>query len=192
MKRHHLEGRWCGSNFRVVKWHNLEERRCSLDLQGTRRCPQEISDAKRTLETWEDVHRIGAMPWRLHSQFFATVIFYHNDLWASCSEQLINLKQCPSIKGISKAYWWPLEKNFQAKLAILLLFMWLNLVKSTKLPMYPRKGSSHYVIQKILIFFLMIFIVLFCFLWHKKGGLMCVILAHAPQYFKLYNSRYHH
>ena len=29
----------------------------------------------------------------------------------------------------------------------------------------------------------MIFIVLFCFLWHKKGGLICVILAHAPQYF---------
>ena len=39
VKRHHSEGKWCGSNFRAMKWHNLEERWCSLDLQGTRRCP---------------------------------------------------------------------------------------------------------------------------------------------------------
>ena len=113
VKRHHSEGKWCDSNFGVVKWHNLEERRCSLDLQGTRRCLLEISDAKHTLETWEDVHKRRAMPWRLYSQFFAAVIFYHNDLRALCSEQLTDLKQRPPIKEISKAYWWPLKKLFK-------------------------------------------------------------------------------
>ena len=67
VKWHHSEGRRCGLNFRVVKWHNLEERWCSLDLQDTRRCTQEISDARHTLETWEDVHKRGAMPYKLHS-----------------------------------------------------------------------------------------------------------------------------
>ena len=33
---------------------------------------------------------------------------------------------------------------------------WLNLAKDTKLPTYPRKGSSHYVVQKIF-FFLCVF-----------------------------------
>ena len=64
VKWHHSEGRWCGSNFRVMKWHNLEEKRCSLDLEGTRRCPQEINDAKYTSEMWEDGHRKWAMLWR--------------------------------------------------------------------------------------------------------------------------------
>ena len=109
VKQHHSERRWCGLNFRVAKWHNLEDRRCSLDLRGTRRCPQEISDAKHTLETWEDVHRRRATPSRIHSQFFATVIFYHDDLWASCSEQLTVLKQCLfnwwDLKGILMTVW---------------------------------------------------------------------------------------
>ena len=77
VKQHHSEGRWCGLNFRVAKWHNLEERRCSLDLQGTRRCLQEISDAKHILETWEDVHKRGEMPCRLHSlQKRLKILFY--------------------------------------------------------------------------------------------------------------------
>ena len=112
VKRHHSEGRWCGSNFRVMKWHNLEERWCSLDLQGTRRCPQEISDAKHTSKMWENIHRRWAMPWRLRFlqknleiSFYSTTIhqvmfiiisrkvkqcqllivfiFYYNDPWSS-------------------------------------------------------------------------------------------------------------
>ena len=111
VKQHHLEGRWCGSNFSAMKWHNLEERWCSLDLQGTRRCPQEISDAKHTLE-WENIHRRWAMPWRLRflqkkleilfysttmhqvmfiiisrkvkqCQLLTVFIFYYNDPWSS-------------------------------------------------------------------------------------------------------------
>ena len=76
----------------------------SLRLVRYKKMPQEISDAKHTLEMWEDVHRRRAMPCRLHSQFFAVVIFYHNDLRASCSEQLIDLKQRLPFKRISKAY----------------------------------------------------------------------------------------
>ena len=45
------------------------------------------------------------------------------------------------------------QKTLQARLAILLLFMWLNLVTSTKLPTYPREGSSHHVVQQIFFFF---------------------------------------
>ena len=65
VKWHHSKGRWCGSNFKAMKWHNLEERWYSLDLQGTRRCPQEISDTKHTSKMWENIHRRWAMPWRL-------------------------------------------------------------------------------------------------------------------------------
>ena len=104
VKLHHSEGRWCGSNFRVVKWHNLEERRCSLDLQGTRRCPQEISDAKHTSKMWEDVHRRWATPYRLHS----IMIFEHHVVsnWLILSDAL-------PIKGFLKARWWPMEKLFK-------------------------------------------------------------------------------
>ena len=112
VKWHHLERRWCGSNFRAMKWHSLEERRCSLNLQGIRRCPQEISDAKLTSEIWENIHWRWAMPWRLHflqkkfeilfysttkyqlifiiismkvkqHQLLTVFIFYYNDLWSS-------------------------------------------------------------------------------------------------------------
>ena len=111
VKQHHSERRWCGSNFRAMKWHNLEERRCSLNLQGTRRCSQEISDAKHTSKMWENIHRRWAMPWRLHflqkkleilfysttkyqlifiiisrkvkqHQLLTVFIFYYNDLWS--------------------------------------------------------------------------------------------------------------
>ena len=98
VKRPHSEGRWCGPNFRAMKWHNLEERRCSLDLQGTRRCPQEISDAKHTSETWENVHRRWAMPWRLHFlQKKLEILFYsttkHQSLsyeWVYSSEIILS------------------------------------------------------------------------------------------------------
>ena len=130
---HHSGGSWCrsnfrdmmwndntqkgdlGSNFKAMKWHNLEERWCSLDLQGTRRCSQEISDAKHTLEMWENIHRRWAMPWRLrflqnkleilfysttkHQVMFIIIsrkvkqcqllivfIFYYNDPWSSHRE----------------------------------------------------------------------------------------------------------
>ena len=95
-----------------VKRHHLEERWCSLDLQGTRRCPQEISDAKHTSEMWETIHRRWAMPWRLcflqkkleisfysttmhqvmfiiisrkvkQCQLLTVFIFYYNDPWSS-------------------------------------------------------------------------------------------------------------
>ena len=58
-----------------------------------------------------------------------TVFIFYNDLW----------------------------KTPQARLAILLLFMWLNLVKSIKLPTYPEEGSSHYVVQKFSFSFLKFF-----------------------------------
>ena len=99
VKRHHSEGRWCGSNFKAMKWHNLEERWCSLDLQGTRRCPQEISDAKHTSEMWENINRRWAMPWRLRLVF----IFYYNDPWSSHREvgcpyvMLVNRRNLKSI-----------------------------------------------------------------------------------------------
>ena len=77
VERHHFEGRWCGSNFQIVKWHNLEERQCSLNLKGTRRCSQEIGDAKHTSKMWEDVHRRWAMPCKLHSlQKKLKIVFY--------------------------------------------------------------------------------------------------------------------
>ena len=79
VKRRHSEGKLCGSNFIAMKWHNLKERRYSLDLQGTSKFLQEISDAKYTLETWENVHRRWVIPCRLHSVF----IFYYNNLWSS-------------------------------------------------------------------------------------------------------------
>ena len=77
VRRYHSEGRWCGSNFRAVKWHTLEKRQCNLDLQGTRRYPQEIGDTKHTSKTWEDVYRRWAMPCKLHSlQKRLKILFY--------------------------------------------------------------------------------------------------------------------
>ena len=112
VKRHYSERRWCDSNFRVMKWHNLEEKWCILNLQGTRRCPQEISDAKHISEMWENIPWRWAMPWRLHflqkrleilfysttkhqpmfiiiskkvkqRQLLTVFIFYYVDLWSS-------------------------------------------------------------------------------------------------------------
>ena len=77
MKQHHSEGRWCGSNFRTRERHRLEGRWCSLDLQGTRRCLQEINDAKHTSEMWENIHRRWAIPWRLRFlQNKLEILFY--------------------------------------------------------------------------------------------------------------------
>ena len=176
VKWHHSKGRWCGSNFRAMKWHNLEERWCRLDLQGTRRCPQEISDTKHASETWEDVHRRQAMLCGLHSlkiyftpqlrtnlclssfqgklsnvnslqsSFSTTTTFNHH----SVSNWLILSDTLP-IRGFLKACWRPTGKLF--KLEWQFLFMWLNLVKSTKLPMYPKEESSHHVIQNFFFFF---------------------------------------
>ena len=134
-----------------MKWHNIEERRCSLDLQGTRRCPQEISDAKHTIEMWEDVHRRGQchadfIPNSLQLSFSTTMIFEHHVV----SNWLILSNACQS-KG-SQKHIDDLWKTLQVRLAILLLFMWLNLVKNTKLPMYPEEGSSHYVVQQTFFF----------------------------------------
>ena len=78
VKRHHSERRWWCSNFRARKWHSQEERRCSLDLLGTRRCLQEINDAKHTSKTWENVHRRWAMTCKLH-----LVFIFDYDLWSS-------------------------------------------------------------------------------------------------------------
>ena len=105
-----------------------------------------------------------------------TVFIFYNDLW----------------------------KTPQARLAILLLFMWLNLVKSIKLPTYPEEGSSHYVVQHFfflffffMISFWMIFLVIFFFyfFFFKKWGLTCVILALRPMVshgYQLRNNGYHH
>ena len=51
--------------------------------------------------------------------------------------------------------------------------MWLNLVTSTKLPMYPGEGSSHHVVQHFFFFFWFdFFYVFFC-----KKGAQCVIVG---------------
>ena len=196
VKQHHWEGRWCGSNFRAMKWHNLEKRRCSLDLQGTKRCPQEITDAKHTSKMWENVHRRWVMPWRLHFlQKKLEILFYsitkhqlmfiiilrkvkqrqllslHFRLWRPLiiiSRSWLSLSNVLPTKGILKAID-DLRKILQAKLAIFLLFMWLNLVTSIKLPTYPRekiKSSRSSTDFFFSWFFLMIFFfVLFCFVF---------------------------
>ena len=135
VKRHHSEGRWCGSNFRAMKWHNLEEKRCSLDLQGTRRCPQEISNAKHTSETWKNVHRRWAMLYKLHFlQKKLEILFYsttkHQLMFIIISMStpyslhfllqrplIITLRSSLSLSNVLstertlKAYWWPLENS---------------------------------------------------------------------------------
>ena len=81
----------------------------------------------------------------LQSSFSATMTLDHH------IEKLTVLKQC-------LVHW---------RLAILLLFMWLNSVTSTKLRTYPGEESSHHVVQQtffLIISFLMIF-VFFCFLF---------------------------
>ena len=52
--------------------------------------------------------------------------------------------------------------------------VWLNSAKDTKLPTYPREGSSHYVVQKIFFFFNFFsynFFFSFSYVFLQKGGL---------------------
>ena len=51
---------------------------------------------------------------------------------------------------------------------------WLNSAKDTKLPTYPRKGSSHHVVQKIFFFFDNLFFFLCIF---AKRKAQCVIVG---------------
>ena len=82
----------------------------------------------------------------LQSSFSTTTTFDHH------IEELTVLKQCLSNQRDLKSMLMTFGKTLQARLAILFLFMWLNLVKSTKLSTYPREGSSHYVVQHIYIY----------------------------------------
>ena len=140
VKRHHSEGRWCGSNFRAMKWHNLEKRWCCLDLQGIRRCSQEISDAKHTSEMWENIHSRWAMPWRLRFlqkkleiSFYSTTMHQAMFIIISMSTPyslhfllqrplIITLRTWLSLSNVLstertlKAYWWPLEKNSSSQI----------------------------------------------------------------------------
>ena len=89
----------------------------------------------------------------LQSSFSTTTTFNHS------IEQLTVFKQCFANQRDLKSILMTFGKSLQARLAILLLFMWLNLVKSTKLPTYPGKLSSHYVVQQILIFMIYFWII---------------------------------
>ena len=93
---HHSRGSWRRPDFRDMMWNDTtqkgddvvqiselwsgitsKKRRSSLDLEGIRRCPQKISNAKYTSEIWEDVHRRWAIPWRLHFlQKRLEILFY--------------------------------------------------------------------------------------------------------------------
>ena len=92
----------------------------------------------------------------LQLSFSTIMIFEHHVV----SNWLILSNACQS-KG-SQKHIDDLWKTLQARLAILLLFMWLNLVNDTKLPTYFVKGSSYHVVQKLFFFFNDF---LFCFLF---------------------------
>ena len=100
----------------------------------------------------------------LQLSFSTTMIFEHHVV----SNWLILSNTLP-IKGFLKARWWPMEKLFKLDRQFT-FFMWLNLVKSIRLPTYPREESSHYIVQQIFFFFFYDFfldhflvIFLFCF-----------------------------
>ena len=141
------------------------------------------------------------IPNSLQLSFSTTMIFEHH----AVSNWLILSNACHS-KG-SQKHIDDLWKTLQARLSFLLLFMWLNLVTSTKLPTYPGEGLSHHVVQFFFFmtsffdefFFVFVFVFIFFlvvfFVWHKKGGLTCVILTPCPTAFhgyQLRNSGYHH
>ena len=151
------------------------------------------------MSTKEEQCHTDFIPNSLQLSFSTTMIFEHHVV----SNWLI-LSNARQLKG-SQKHIDDLWKTLQARLAILLLFMWLNLVKNTKLPMYPEEGSSHYVVQQIFFFlmisFWMIFFLffVFCFLFlyffTQKEGITCVILALHPMKFhgyQLHNSEYRH
>ena len=94
----------------------------------------------------------------LQSSFSTTTTFNHH----SVSNWLILSDTLP-IRGFLKACWRPTGKLF--KLEWQFLFMWLNLVKSTKLPMYPKEESSHHVIQNFFFFFFFWWFLFGWFFW---------------------------
>ena len=113
----------------------IEERWCSLELQGTRRCPREISDAKHTSKMWENIHRRWVMPWRLRFlQKKLEISFYsitmHQVMFIIISMSTpyslhfllqrpliitlrtwLSLSNALSTERTLKAYWWPLENS---------------------------------------------------------------------------------
>ena len=99
------------------------------------------------MSTEEGQCHVDFIPNSLQLSFSTTMIFEHHVVinW------LILSNACHS-KG-SQKHIDDLCKTLQARLAILLLLMWLNLVTSTKLSTYLGEGSSHHVVQH---FFLMI------------------------------------
>ena len=90
------------------------------------------------------------IPNSLQLSFSTTMIFEHHVV----SNWLILSNACHS-KG-SQKHIDDLWKTLQARLSFLLLFMWLNLVTSTKLPTYPGEGLSHHVVQQIFFFIIII------------------------------------
>ena len=119
------------------------------------------------MSTKEEQCHTDFIPNSLQLSFSTTMIFEHHVV----SNWLI-LSNARQSKG-SQKHIDDLWKTLQARLAILLLFMWLNLVKNTKLPMYPEEGSSHYVVQQTFFFFYDFFLddffflvfLFFCFLF---------------------------
>ena len=91
------------------------------------------------------------IPNSLQLSFSTTMIFEHH----AVSNWLILSNAC-HLKG-SQKHIDDLWKTLQARLAILLLLMWLNLVTSTKLSTYPREGSSHHVVQHFFFFLWFLF-----------------------------------
>ena len=87
------------------------------------------------------------IPNSLQLSFSTTMIFEHHVV-----SNWLSLSNAHQSKG-SQKHIDNLWKTLQARLAILSLFMWLNLVTSTKLPTYPGEGSSHHIVQHIFFFF---------------------------------------
>ena len=142
---HHSGGSWRRLDFRDMMWNDttqkgddvvqISELWCSLDLQGTRRCLQEISDAKHISEMWENIHRRWAMPWRLRFlqkkleiSFYSTTMHQVMFVIISMStpyslhfllqrpliitlRSWLSLSNALSTEGTLKAYWWPLENS---------------------------------------------------------------------------------
>ena len=104
-----------------------------------------------------------------------TMIFEHHIVsnWLILSDAL-------PIKGFLKACWRLLDKLFKLDWRSFFFLMWLNLVRSTKLPTYPGEGSSHYVVQPnkffsfwwFFLWFWWFFFLCFCFFFFftKREG----------------------
>ena len=99
------------------------------------------------MSTEEGQREAEFIPNSLQLSFSTTMIFEHHVVsnWLSLS----NARQSKGSQKHIDDLW----KTLQARLVILPLFMWLNLVTSTKLLTYPGEGSSHYVVQLFFFFF---------------------------------------